>query len=69
MNLNNYLAEKLNELIEGISTGDFDSPETVPSKYTYAHLWGLFSYARSLDGGRIYTGICSKSFRAITDYV
>lgn len=42
----------IQELMNGMDAGDFADVETIPDKYTYAHLWALFQYAEALDGGR-----------------
>lgn len=52
MNLQEKSAQLLQELMDGIDAGDFANVETIPDKYSYAHLWALFRYVDVLDGGR-----------------
>ena len=52
MDLQEKCVQLIQELTDGIDAGDFASAETIPDKYTYAHLWALFRYADVLDGGR-----------------
>lgn len=52
MSISNEHLEVLNEIIDGIDNGDFDNPGAIPDRYTYAHLYVLFSCCDQLDGGR-----------------
>ena len=40
------------ELIGGIGRGEFNDPEQIPERYTYAHLLSVFEGADLLEGGR-----------------
>ncbi len=63
-------AQLLEELLDGIDHGDFNSTESVPDKYNFAHLEAIFYYADQLDGGRtlfrqLFDIICSIGRNAI----
>lgn len=46
--MTDYFANKVNELFDGIDSGDF-SKEIIPDKYTWEHLLGLYFFKDSLD--------------------
>lgn len=52
MDLQEKCIQLIQELMNGVDAGDFANVETIPDKYTFAHLWALYQYTDALDGGR-----------------
>ncbi len=58
MDIQEKYTKLLNELFDGIDAGDFSNAESIPDRYTYAHLYTLFQFTDVLDGGqRLYEQI------------
>lgn len=53
MDFQQRCTQLIQELFQGIDAGDFANAESIPDRYTYAHLWALFLLADQLDGGKV----------------
>ncbi|MEE3466916.1 MAG: hypothetical protein VZQ83_00595 [Eubacterium sp.] len=70
MDLEQHFQKLLNELIDGIDRGDFDSNVGMSDRYTYDHLRALFAYREDLDGAKdLYEQIFDRAVDYGTKYV
>ena len=67
--LTDYFSNKVNELIDGIDSGEF-SKEIIPDKYTWEHLLGLYLLRDSLDGAvELYAQLYELAIKSAEKYI